>query len=232
MSRFIADDEDIVLPDADLPLLTAKRLLRHLGVEAAPRDAQVRAVRAWLEANEPQHILRRDLAIVGLAGKVGPEPAGAAAQELARSAPRPGRPTQGMGSPRPASRWPEWASSSLQSAVDRLFPAATPLVISATPALVGVRAADAPPSTEGILTVLDPEGVVAEVQSKWALDPGRFRVWLSRIPATVETVALVAVTGKGNGVASEPVPVGDGRAALSVLWPGEAPPEFVALVLA
>lgn len=66
MNRFVAGDADFVAPDADLPLVTAKRLLRVLNVASEPREVQVEAVRKWLADHTPDPILRRSLAAAGL----------------------------------------------------------------------------------------------------------------------------------------------------------------------
>lgn len=216
MSRFVADDGDFVAPDADLPLVTASRLLRHLGVAVAPHDVQERAVQAWLKTNRPDALLRRSLAAAAL-------------MEMNDDFGAPDR-TEEVES---RSSWLGVVADALRTAGQALIPESAPLIVAARPALVGVRAADAPPPTEGVLALSHEAaaGIGPDVETKWAIRSGSMRIWLSRLPAGVHELAIVAIGGDGVAVASKVEPVAAGRAALSVPWLDPVPPEVVALVV-
>lgn len=57
MSRFVAEEGELVEPGTALPLVTTKRLLAALGVRDAPVDEQREAVATWLRTNEPNEVL-------------------------------------------------------------------------------------------------------------------------------------------------------------------------------
>ena len=66
MERFVTDGTDILDPAAELPLVTADRLLAHLKVSEARPERQREAVQLWLQTNLPCPVLRASLGAAGL----------------------------------------------------------------------------------------------------------------------------------------------------------------------